>query len=482
MTARHQLRIGGRRLGRDRTAIDATPAPPVGETLQAARERKGVDLYRAERDTKIRLRYLSALEDGDYDELPAPVYVKGFLRNYAIYLGLDPEEVLDRWHDEMETQRTATRVAVAPPPMPMVEPGGRRVTITPGMFVAGLVALVILAFVGFIGLQLLRFVQAPTPVALTFPNNVFSTIDAPSIVLEGTSGRGAIVTIRGSADAVYGTNADDEGAWSREVNLARGTNNFTITARDPVTGRDSDPLAITVNVPLPDGPSPGAAPTPGTPVVPLTMTLDEPVAGAVISGYDITFRGTTTGSRITIASVYVGAAGVSPLPSTSPGTSPSSNPAVNPTPTMPPIGPAGEVTLAEPGAFAEVLTFEPGIWRVTVTAFATGQPAVLRTFDLTIEPPPPTDVTLVITMVGDSWVRVVSDGERAPGYGGRQLDAGETHTVHAENEMCLRVANAGGLSLNLNGDELGVLGAEGEASSWTIRAGQAPLPAPVPCE
>ena len=478
MTARHQLRIGGRRLGRDRTAIDATPAPPVGETLQTARERKGVDLYRAERDTKIRLRYLSALEDGDYDELPAPVYVKGFLRNYAIYLGLDPEEVLDRWHDEMEMLRTATRVAVAPPPMPMVEPGGRRLTITPGMFVAGLVALVILAFVGFIGLQLLRFVQAPTPVVLTFPDNVFSTIDAQSIVLEGTSGRGAIVTIRGSGDAVYTTGADDEGSWSREVNLARGTNSFKITARDPVTGRDSEELPVTIVVPLPDVPTPAAS----VAAVPLTLTIDEPLTGAVISGDDITFRGTTTGSRITIASVYVGPYGASASPPTSPGASPSSSPAIGPTPTTPPIGPARDITLAQPGAFAETLTFEPGIWRVTVTAYATGQTAVLQTLELIIEPPPPTDVTLQITMVGDSWVRVVSDGARAPGYGGRQLDAGETHTVHADNEMCLRAANAGALSLNLNGTDLGILGAEGEAGSWMIRAGQAPLPAPAPCE
>src|SRR5258707_667736 len=89
MSARQQLRLGNRRLGRDRQPVETTPAPPVGETLQQARERKGVDLYRAERDTKIRLRYLSALEDGDYAELPAPVYTKGFLRNYAIYLGLE---------------------------------------------------------------------------------------------------------------------------------------------------------------------------------------------------------------------------------------------------------------------------------------------------------------------------------------------------------------------------------------------------------
>jgi hypothetical protein len=138
--------------------------------------------------------------------------------------------------------------------------------------------------------------------------------------------------------------------------------------------------------------------------------------------------------------------------------------------------------LTAPGPFAESLIFEPGIWRVTVTAYATGQAAVLQTFEITVEPAPPTDVTLVITMVGDSWVRVVSDGERAPGLGGRQLNAGETHTAQADNEMCLRAANAGALSLNMNGTDIGVLGPEGEAGSWTLRAGQAPLPAATPCE
>src|SRR5687768_784110 len=122
MTARHQVRFGNRRLARDRSAIDATPAPRLGEMLQLARENKGVDLYRAERDTKIRLRYLAALEDSDFDELPAPVYTKGFLRNYAIYLGLDPEDVLLRWREEMQVVRNAEKVPVAPPPRPIAAP------------------------------------------------------------------------------------------------------------------------------------------------------------------------------------------------------------------------------------------------------------------------------------------------------------------------------------------------------------------------
>src|SRR6187401_1420260 len=147
MTARD----GVRRARADADRAYATEAgPSLPERLVAARERKGVDLYRAERDTKIRLRYLAALEDGDWGELPAPVYTKGFLRNYAIYLGLEPDDILDRWRDEMEQMRTATRVAVAPPPMPLVEPGGRRFTLTPGVLVAALVAVVVLAFFGYI--------------------------------------------------------------------------------------------------------------------------------------------------------------------------------------------------------------------------------------------------------------------------------------------------------------------------------------------
>jgi cytoskeletal protein RodZ len=478
MTARHQIRIGNRRLGRDRTPIDATPAPPVGETLQAARERKGVDLYRAERDTKIRLRYLAALEDSDYDELPAPVYVKGFLRNYAIYLGLDPDEVLDRWHEEMEQMRTATRVAVAPPPMPLVEPGGRRVTITPAMFVAGLVLMAVVAFVGYLGIQFLRFAQV-TPIALTYPADRISQIDAESIVLEGTSGPGSLVTITGSASALYNATANDEGEWQSEVELARGPNEFTIVARDPVTGRESDAYPVTIIVPLPQAsatPS-GGAPT-SAPAAPLTMTLDSPATGATVTGPDVTFSGTTTGTRLTIASTYLGTLGSTPAPS--PQESPSAEPGRTPSPA--PIGPASDVAINPAGAFSQALAFEPGRWSVVVTAFASGQDPQAETIELNVQSPAATTITLVISVENrDSWVRVVSDGERFPGYASRTLREGETHTVTADSEMCLRAGNAGALHLTLNGVDIGFLGERGEAGSWLIVLGQEPVRAPAPC-
>ena len=271
MSARQQQRLGLRRLGRDRLPVDTTPAPPVGETLQQARERKGVDLYRAERDTKIRLRYLSALEDGDYAELPAPVYTKGFLRNYAIYLGLEPDDILERWRDEMEQQRTATRVAVIPPPMPIVEPGGRRLHITPSMVVAGLVGLVVIAFVGYIGIQLLRFadLSRPLPLAVTNPPDVIWQVNAPTITLAGTTSPAASVHITGPGDQAYDVTASEGGTWTREVNLAQGENNFAITAKDVATGQQSKALGVTINVPL-------SSPTPGSSAVAIDRPTGHP--------------------------------------------------------------------------------------------------------------------------------------------------------------------------------------------------------------
>ena len=72
----------------------------LGEVLRTAREAKFIDLARVERDTKIHARYLAALEHGEYRDLPGGVYTKGFVRNYGLYLGLDPGLLLDLYRRE----------------------------------------------------------------------------------------------------------------------------------------------------------------------------------------------------------------------------------------------------------------------------------------------------------------------------------------------------------------------------------------------
>lgn len=68
---------------------------PIGETLRAARKRAGLDLAALEERTHIRGRYLRALEDEAWHELPSETYARAFLRTYAEELGLDADALSD---------------------------------------------------------------------------------------------------------------------------------------------------------------------------------------------------------------------------------------------------------------------------------------------------------------------------------------------------------------------------------------------------
>jgi cytoskeletal protein RodZ len=82
----------------------------IGKTLREARESLGLTLEEVERSTRIRTIRLEALENGDFDSLPSRVQVQGFLRNYADYLGLDPEHILNLYlHGDSEGDLAARR-------------------------------------------------------------------------------------------------------------------------------------------------------------------------------------------------------------------------------------------------------------------------------------------------------------------------------------------------------------------------------------
>jgi cytoskeletal protein RodZ len=81
----------------DQTGAEGTEAHAaqgeVGQLLRQRREEVGISLEEIETQTRIRVKYLLALEEARYDDLPTPGHVHGFLRNYAQCLGLDMEEV-----------------------------------------------------------------------------------------------------------------------------------------------------------------------------------------------------------------------------------------------------------------------------------------------------------------------------------------------------------------------------------------------------
>jgi len=66
----------------------------TGDVLRQARTERGITLNDVEQDIRINRAYLEALEAARFDQLPAPVYARGFMRSYARYLGLDPDEAV----------------------------------------------------------------------------------------------------------------------------------------------------------------------------------------------------------------------------------------------------------------------------------------------------------------------------------------------------------------------------------------------------
>lgn len=75
----------------------------LGEQLKKEREKKGITLVEVARVTKIRKTYLQALEEGDFNA-QSPVFMKGFLKSYAEFLGLDSSDILTRYKSDIKTE------------------------------------------------------------------------------------------------------------------------------------------------------------------------------------------------------------------------------------------------------------------------------------------------------------------------------------------------------------------------------------------
>jgi hypothetical protein len=91
----------------------------IGSSLREARSRRGLTLPQIEGDTRIRSRFLTALEEEQFDVLPAPAYVRGFLRTYAEYLGLDGQQFVDEYNSRF----APSEEPVAAPPTPIRRAG-----------------------------------------------------------------------------------------------------------------------------------------------------------------------------------------------------------------------------------------------------------------------------------------------------------------------------------------------------------------------
>src|SRR5918998_2156710 len=89
--------------------------PNIGDTLREARMRQRLDIADVEARTKIRAKYLRALENEEFGMLPGPTFVKTFLRTYAEMLGLDPHVLVEAYRANYEGEDDLELQPLGPP-------------------------------------------------------------------------------------------------------------------------------------------------------------------------------------------------------------------------------------------------------------------------------------------------------------------------------------------------------------------------------
>jgi cytoskeletal protein RodZ len=455
MTARQQVRTGSAATAPETWTIETQRAPQVGEILQTARERKGIDLVRAERETKIRARHLVALERGDLDDLPAPVYAKGFLRNYSLYLGLDPDEMISRWRREADQPRKVEAVKVAPPPQPITAPR-QGFKLTSGLLVAVILSVIVAGFVGYVGLQLLRFSQNPE-ITLDGPSVRRLNPDASSVVLAGTSAANARVTATGASDLERTTTADESGDWTIELPVGKGRNDFTVTSTDLETGRDSIGLEVIAEVPVGSIADPDARPTPALPGGSSTgsiggepsaqVRIGTPKTNATARNGVVKLRGTSDAPSVLVSFQWLGKKDAAP-------------PAPDPV----------ELAVVD-GTFKGTFTLPKGPWQVAAAGqIDGGTPAVSTSKVKSVYE----NIVATVTAVdGATRVAVEADGQRISDDGLR-LKAGQSQTFLANDQMTIQVGNAKSAQVTVDGVDRGTMGKVAEPKVWLLEPGQAP--------
>jgi cytoskeletal protein RodZ len=88
---------------------EAMAQTELGDQLRRARENKSLSLEEIEKATGIRKRFLQAMEEGRFDVLPGPIQLRGFLRNYANYVGLNGDQMLALYERQTLSAQTTLR-------------------------------------------------------------------------------------------------------------------------------------------------------------------------------------------------------------------------------------------------------------------------------------------------------------------------------------------------------------------------------------
>jgi len=376
----------------------------LGDALRQQREQMGVTMEQAAEDTRIREKFLQAIESGDYQSLPGTVYTKGFLRNYAGYLNLDAEEMLALYTGERGGSEPIRTFA---PMRPLVK---RSFIFTPTVLVPVVVLAGIGLFAFYIFYQFTNFAVAPRVDITDPPGDAVSQV-AEYLVKGKTNPEGRI-TIRVSpgADTFNDLRPAADGTFSQLVPLKPGPNHVEVQVLDPAGKLAQASRTIQLN--------PAVSNEPQAP----QLIVEQPAQGGTYTNAPVTVSGRVDKS---VASVTV-----------------------NGTP----------ATVGSDLKFSVTVNFVAGPQTIRVVAKTATGAEVQETRAVTVS------YTAAVVTVriggGDAYIVATVDGTQAPGTN-KVFPNGQILTFTGKS-VTVRSGNAGATFLAFNGQDLGKMGEAGQ--------------------
>ncbi len=222
---------------------------PVGDRLVALRRERGKTLSDIESATKIMGRMLIALENNRFDELPASVYVRGYIQNYAQYLGVDPAPLLEEYSRDLGARTEAP--ALRHIPERTVVPHRLDVHAIPRQaWVAAAVAIVVIAGVVWGVSSLLGRDDSPRPIApdtseSAEPTTTTTVLDPDGGAGEETAAGAFILKVEVTPGQSSWVQARVDGLIAYEGTMPGGESKMWTVADDAVV-RVGKPAAVTI--------------------------------------------------------------------------------------------------------------------------------------------------------------------------------------------------------------------------------------------
>ena len=190
----------------------------VGFILRDTRQKKGILLEDVEKATKIRRKFLEAIENDDYTLIPSLAYAKGFVKNYSEFLGLDSAVILAFFRRQ---SRDVSKTSLLP--KKSFEANHSLFQLTPGRFLMLLLGVCTILFLSYFIVQYRRL-QQPPGLRIEKPEKEKVVEDRKVDVL-GSTDLDATVTVNGVSVLVR-----SDGKFFDQVTLTPGVNTITITA------------------------------------------------------------------------------------------------------------------------------------------------------------------------------------------------------------------------------------------------------------